>query len=155
MHLDKVYPDEGYWFMRDGLARLYVHLGNRPLPNWVEYPYFIWGRGINYDSDGDAYNPNKPWQWTELDIQNRDTGERVSILQIPINPVSEGTPIFQIEGTKGETVQLAAYLTALRSHGTVFDTWNIHEIPLEHIAAHFVDIGERIAIADAFRVAVD
>jgi hypothetical protein len=46
-------------------------------PFFAEVPYYLWGQ-INYDSEGNCISPTDR-NWTELELTNRDTGERLEI----------------------------------------------------------------------------
>jgi hypothetical protein len=91
-----------------------VQVGNKPLPFFAEYPYFLWGE-VNYDSEGDCARPTDRF-WTELDVTNRHDDTTVSILR---EGSDTAPPVYSVSGSDLLTVQRAAYLTALRTEGGI------------------------------------
>ena len=50
-----------------------------PLPPYYEIAYSLWGEGVNFDSDGDSYDPEST-SWTELTLILRsDENQRIDI----------------------------------------------------------------------------
>ncbi len=127
----------------DGSAILLVQTGSGKLPYFAEYPYFVWGE-VNYDSDGNCQRPTDR-DWSILYVHNRETGDEFDLLEI----VEEGAPrVFEITGGNEETVRLAAYLTALRSGGSIVDPTAGGPIDLGPFAATLDDLPARVARAE-------
>ena len=50
-----------------------------PLPPYYEIAYSLWGKGANFDSDGNSYDPEST-SWTELTLILRsDKNQRIDI----------------------------------------------------------------------------
>lgn len=123
---------------------LVVHLGDSPLPFFAEYPYFLWGE-VNYDSDGDCERPTDR-SWTELWLTNRADERHITACR-----ASPDAADLRITGGEAEDVERAAYLTALRTGGTVCDTRSGAALSQEQIAVPWSDLAARLADADAVR----
>ncbi len=70
-----------------------------PRPPFPEVAYHLWGRGADFDSDGNSITPGDR-DWTELDIALRPAyTERVSV-----TPISEDPLVLEVSS---ESLQLA------------------------------------------------
>jgi hypothetical protein len=92
-----------------------------PRPYFAEIPYYIWGQ-VNYDSDGDCDRPRSR-NWTRMDLENRETGEQISI--------SIADSIWQVEGNEpaaARAVQFLCARSAARARNApsiaIDQTWN-------------------------------
>jgi hypothetical protein len=123
---------------------LKVKLGNSPLPFFAEYPYFLWGE-VNYDSDGNSRKPTDR-NWTALYLAHRSETDRLEILEVSTKP-----QIFQVQGIRFESVQLATYLTAFRTGGVVIEPNSAREIPLAELKKEISQLDEHFAEVEKIR----
>jgi hypothetical protein len=62
-----------------------------PRPPYVLVAEYLWGAGVDFDSDGDSRTPDDP-NWTELTVIRRGgDSERVDV-----NPVSESPLVLKV-----------------------------------------------------------
>jgi hypothetical protein len=122
---------------------LQVRPGPHPLPFFAEYPYFVWGE-VDYESSGDCRQPtDRQWSW--LRLRRRDTGDRVEITCT--SPGGERIHC-EIKGGSSDCVWAAAYLTALRSAGTIINPPLMRPIPPAEIASSIDGVQYRLRAAD-------
>jgi hypothetical protein len=121
---------------------LQVRSGSHPLPYFTEYPYFVWGE-VDYDSNGDCRQPtDREWSW--LALSRRGAGERLEIACV--SPEGE-RPLYEVKGSLGISVWAAAYLTALRSSGSIISPPSMRPVPPEEIAPSINGIQHRLIAA--------
>lgn len=126
---------------------LQIRPGPHPLPFFAEYPYFTWGE-VDYESGGDCRQPtDREWSW--LTLTRRDSGERLEIACV--SPEGERL-LYEIKGGSSASLWAAAYLTALRSSGSIINPPSMRPIPPAEIASSINGVQYRIMAADRVRV---
>lgn len=122
---------------------LQVRPGPHPLPFFAEYPYFVWGE-VDYESDGDCRHPtDREWSW--LRLVRRDSGERVEVARV--SPVGERL-LYEIKGGSNDSLWAAAYLTALRSSGSIINPPSRSPIAPGEIASSINGVQYRMVAAN-------
>lgn len=84
-------------------------IGN--LPKFYEIAEYLWGKGVNIDSDGDSYDP-KSTNWTELTLILRSDETQ----RIDIDPI-EGGNALMLKTTSKELKEKV--ISFLKSHGSI------------------------------------
>ena len=74
-------------------------------PEYYAVAEYLWGKGVNIDSDGNSKTPSDK-TWTELTIINRASPEQ----RIDIDPVQFEPLILKIEGREELVEKVAIYL---------------------------------------------
>lgn len=75
-------------------------------PRFKDIAHFLWGEGVDLDSDGNSETPDDR-NWTELTLINRNDGSE----RIDIDPVSYDPLILKIVGHKGMVSRVAVFLS--------------------------------------------
>ncbi len=125
---------------------LRVQIGEEKLPFFAEYPYFVWGE-VNYESDGNCQHPTDR-DWAILYVHNRENDDEFDLIEIAGHMPYR---IFEVTGSQLESVHLAAYLTALRTSGSILDAETGRRVPLSEFARSLARLPERLAAADRVR----
>lgn len=61
---------------------------NGPRPRFTDVAEHLWGRGVDFDSDGDSASPDGS-EWTELTVERRQgPAERVDIDRVSERPLA-------------------------------------------------------------------
>ena len=88
-----------------------------PRPKFNCIANFLWGKEVDYDSDGDASNPSDQ-NWTELTLEHRERlNERIDVDPILDNPL--------ILKVKSENSNLSAQVAFYLAHTTNGEISNI------------------------------
>jgi hypothetical protein len=90
---------------------------NGPRPSFGEVAEFLWGRNVDFDSDGNSTSPDDP-NWTELTLERRDGPlERVDIY------VSTEVPlVLKVVASSFSLSRRAAEFLRERTHGSLVGT---------------------------------
>jgi hypothetical protein len=89
---------------------------NGPRPPFTELAEYLWGRGVDFDSDGDSASPEDP-DWTELTVERREgTSERVDI-----DSVCERPLVLKVVGSSLSLARRAAEFLRDRTHGSLIE----------------------------------
>ena len=75
-------------------------------PKFEDVAHFLWGEGVNLDSDGNSETPDDR-NWTELILVNRNDGSE----RIDIDPVSYNPLILRIVDHKNLVTKAAQFLS--------------------------------------------
>jgi hypothetical protein len=93
------------------MYRLYVTaMGARPL--YYSVAAFLWGGGVEVDSDGDCESPSDR-NWTELTLSKRNHFGNVCV-----DPVSREPLVLVVASRSREDAARAAYYLAAKTKGT-------------------------------------
>ncbi|MBN1430495.1 MAG: hypothetical protein JXB07_19145 [Anaerolineae bacterium] len=122
---------------------LQVRPGPHPLPFFAEYPYFVWGE-VDYESEGDCQHPTDRG-WARLALSRRDLNEKLEIARV--SPKGE-RPLYQIKGSESTSVWSAAYITALRSAGSIINPPSRIPISPDEIAPSIDGVQHRLLAAN-------
>ncbi len=93
---------------------------NRRRPAFWRLAVFLWGTEVDFDSDGNATNPDD-MEWTELTLSNRiEINQRVDIAPIKTDPL-----ILKVVGTTQPLTARAAYFLTAKASGKVSESGKI------------------------------
>src|SRR5262245_13170865 len=93
------------------------------------------------DSDGDSTS-RRDWDWSYLWHADRSGGDRFNVRRVELR-------MFEVEAPSRSVALAAAYLTALRTGGTVSEGGALlHLVALERVIP---DLDRRLALADEAR----
>ena len=130
----------------EGKHFLIIRLGEDTLPFFAEYPYFLWGE-VNYDSEGDCEKPTDR-NWNFLYLAHRAEKDEIEISNQPKGIESR---MYQVAGEKLQLVRLAAYLTALRTGGSILEPESSREMKVSEFVGLLDRPDDRLTLAEQVR----
>ncbi len=82
------------------------------MPPYYKVAYELWGHGVDFDSDGDSYDPEST-EWRELTLIRRPKYD----LRIDIDPTPEDRNIIELRSDSSELIRRT--LVFLETAGSV------------------------------------